>query len=525
MLRISNLKLDVNENENKLIYKVSKMLRLPIDDIDFFSIYKKSIDAREKHQVKYVYTVDITTNNETKYASYKNVEMVKRYKYMKVKNPNIMEMRPVVVGSGYSGLFATLILAEQGYKPILIERGKDITKRKEDIQQLFESGALKEESNIQFGAGGFGVFSDGSLTTSTKDNLKFRVLNELFEAGAAEEVRYLSKPVIGIETSINIINKMCEKITKYGGEIRFEEKLVNLTHENNTLKSIEVKKNNESYKITTNNLVLAMGSSARDTIEMLHLQGVKMTSKSFYVGLRVEHSQKMINEQQYGSFAKHLGNADYSINTKLSNGRNIYTFSMCQGGFIVNSSATEGALVVNGTSYDKQNTQNASSGLLVSVTPKDFGEDHPLAGIKFQQELEEKAFKLGGSNNKAPIQLLGDFLDDKKTTQLGEITPSYKPDITFAELKECLPDFVTESIKEGIQVLNSKLNGCMTKDAILVGVETNSASPVMIDRDYNTLEANIKGVYPCGYGSGHCFGIIASAIDGIKCAEAIIKNI
>ncbi|MDF2557655.1 MAG: hypothetical protein K0R71_1483 [Bacillales bacterium] len=526
VLRISNIKLradfDPSKEKQLLELKIKKILKIKQDKMITFSISKKSIDAREKNNVLLVYSVDVKVENETLYAGIKDVSFFEPIEYVIKKTPKRIT-RPIVVGSGPAGLFCALILAEQGLNPIVVEQGMDVDRRKMAVEKFWKYGVLDPNSNVQFGEGGAGTFSDGKLTTGIKNTRIPKVLKEFVEAGAPKEISYLSKPHIGTDILITVVRNIRKKIERLGGEVRFETKMKELNIENGEIRGVVLENQGNAEAIETDAVVLAIGHSARDTFYMLKDSGVDMIPKAFAVGVRIEHFQKDIDLQQYGNFAKSpiLGASDYKLNAHLPNGRGVFTFCMCPGGHVVAAASEENAVVSNGMSYSTRSGENANSALLVSVTPNDFNGD-VLAAVEFQRKLERKAFELGGGNYFAPVQLVGDFLSDTGSKQLGDIIPTYSPGVTPTDLRECLDDFIIDSLKDGLRVLDKKLAGFMKHDAVLTAVESRSSSPVTIKRNQLSYESNIKGLYPCGEGAGYAGGITSSAVDGIKCAEALM---
>jgi uncharacterized FAD-dependent dehydrogenase len=410
-----------------------------------------------------------------------------------------------------------------GYKPILLERGQDVENRSKNVEQFWEKGILNENSNVQFGEGGAGTFSDGKLTTLIKNPRCRKVLEEFVNHGAPEEILYSYKPHIGTDILKKVVKNLRLKIIELGGEFRFNCLVSDLIIENQKIKGVIV---NNSEDILTEVVVLAVGHSARDTFQMLLNQGVKLKPKAFAIGVRIEHPQNLINEAQYGKFAGHenIGAADYKLVYHATNGRGAYTFCMCPGGVVVNAASEAKGIVTNGMSYFARDGVNANSALLVGVEPSDFKEEHPLAGIEFQRKWERLAFELAGKNYHAPAQLVGDFLLDRPSSGLGDVKPTLKPGITLIELKNCLPDFVVQTLREAIPFFGKKINGFAREDALLTGVETRSSSPVRIERlpDYQSI--NISGLYPAGEGAGYAGGIVSAAVDGIMAAEAIASR-
>lgn len=528
MIRMTNLKFNIKQEVTlKTLEEVAaKKLRVDKSEIKNLRIFKKSLDARKKGDIKYVYSIDFSIKDEKKYSKVKDVCLIEskaEAKCIPIRKP---QNRPIVVGSGPAGLMAGIVLAQAGLKPIIIEQGKSVHERKKDIEAFWEKGKLNVESNVQFGAGGAGTFSDGKLTTGVKNRRIPKVLDELIEAGAPAEIRYLQKPHIGTDILINVVDNLCMKITKLGGEILFSHKLVDIKICDDNIKEILVSHEGIETSFLCDDLILAIGHSARDTVLMLHNRNVEIKAKPFAVGVRIEHKQKCVNETQYGDndLSELLGAADYKLNVHLDNGRGVYTFCMCPGGEVVASASELKRLVTNGMSYYKRDLENANSALLVSINPSDFGSENPLAGIEFQRKLEERAFVAGGCNYHAPVQLVGDFLCDRKSTSNKSVKPSYKPGVKYTDLKEVFDPFIIESLKEGIKELDKKFKGFANPDAVLTAVESRSSSPVTIVRDKDLLSSKVKNMYPCGEGAGYAGGIMSAAVDGIKCAEKIIEK-
>lgn len=518
MLRLENIKIYTDLTDDEVLKEACKKYKLDFKDVKKYSIYKKSIDARDKENIFYNYTVDID------YSGIKNISNIKSVNEeefnLKIDVKRRAETRPVIIGAGPAGLFCGLILIQNGIKPIIIEQGKKVEDRKNDVDEFLETGVLKPNSNVQFGEGGAGTFSDGKLTTNSKNPLCRKVLKEFVNFGAPNQIMYINKPHIGTDNLINVISNMRKYIISKGGIFLFEEKVIDFEIENNKIKSIITNKN---QKIETDTVVLAIGHSARDTIEKLFQKGINMEKKSFSVGVRIEHKQEMINNSQYGYKTKlNLPPAEYKL-AYHGKERSCYTFCMCPGGVVIGSSSNNGEIVTNGMSKFARDGENANSALLVDITPEDFEGDSPLEGIYFQAKLEQKAFELGGSNFFAPIQRVEDFLNNKKTTKIGGIEPTYKPGVTLSNLHELFPEYISQTLKEGILDFDKKIKGFANPDSILTAIESRSSSPVRILRDDN-LESNIKGLYPCGEGVGYAGGIMTAAVDGIKCAIKVLEK-
>lgn len=526
-IRINNIILSLDEDLDILEKKICKKINISKENIKELNIIKKSIDARKKNDIKFNYSVDIICDKEKKVLSRVHDKDVK-FEEIKDVEPiesGVQELRfrPVVVGFGPAGIFAALTLAREGYKPVVYERGEDVHNRTVTVEKFWETGALNLESNVQFGEGGAGTFSDGKLTTRIKDHRCAFVLDELIRAGAPAEIKYESKAHVGTDLLKDVVKNIREEIKNLGGEVNFNSKLEKITYDEGNLKSIIV--NGEEIPCTA--LVLAIGHSSRDTYEMLYKQKVSMDAKAFAIGVRIEHTQELINISQYGDNHNHpkLQAADYRLtyqSEKLKRG--VYSFCMCPGGVVVAAASEEGRLVSNGMSYHARNLENANSALVVTVSPEDFEGDSPLRGMEFQRYYERLAFKLGGGNYKAPVQLVGDFMKDRISTKLGKVTPSYTAGYEFRELKNCLPAYVVEALKEGIINFDKKIKGYASEDAVLTGIETRTSAPVRLNRNETLESINVGGLYPTGEGAGFAGGIISAAVDGIKVAEHIIEK-
>ncbi len=545
MIRISNLKypiekaekkLDLEKLEKELKIKISKMLKIGVEDIQEFRLHKKSIDAREKLGGYYVLAVDISIKNEDKYVNnkhYKHVTKVKEYNYEIPQKT--CDTRPVIIGFGPAGMMAGLVLARAGLRPIIIEQGKDVKRREQDIKEFWENGKLCTSSNVQFGEGGAGTFSDGKLNTNINDPRSQFLMQEFVKASAPEDILYEAKPHVGTDNLRQMVQNIRKEILKYGSAIYFEHKVIDILHDdNNNITGAVVKNltNTTGFTLKTSNIILAIGHSARDTFDMLQKIQQPMEQKPFAIGVRIEHKQKLINDKQYDRYARYLPPADYKLNVRCNfNKRGAYTFCMCPGGYVINASSEENRLVTNGMSYYDRDAENANSALLVEIYPSDFEDpNNPLSGIKFQRELEEKAFIAGGSNYSAPVQRVGDFLEgvssiNSNLTLNPKITPTFKPSFTPANFKDIVPEFVYETLKFAILEMNKKIKGFSNEDAILTGLETRSSSPVRVLRGDNFESTKFNGLYPCGEGCGHAGGIVSAGIDGMKCAEAILDKL
>ncbi len=526
MLRVSGIKLSLDEDKPHIIKKICKKLRVNESDIIGCKIFRQSIDARKSNMIYFVYTVDVELKEEKSVLNRikdKDVTITPdmEYKYVKTGD-EILNCRPVVAGTGPAGLFAGLLLARMGYRPLLLERGADVDTRTDIVRSFWKTGRLDKECNVQFGEGGAGTFSDGKLTTLIKDKRCRKIIEEMVRAGAPEEITYSYKPHVGTDILKTVVKNIREKIVDLGGEVRFHSRVTDIIVERNNLTGIVI---NDSEKLDVQAMILAIGHSARDTFAMLYDKGVIMTPKAFSIGVRIEHPQELIDRAQYKQFAGHkrLGPAEYKLAYHSPGGRSAYTFCMCPGGMVVAAASEEGCVVTNGMSEYARSERNANSALLVGVTPEDFGSSHPLAGVEFQRRWEKKAFELGGGNYGSPVQLVGDFLADRPSTTLGEVKPSYTGPVVPAEMKNCLPDYVISTMKEAILDFDRKLEGFALPEAVLTGVETRSSSPVRIQRDGNCC-SNIAGLYPAGEGAGYAGGIVSAAVDGMRVAEKIVSR-
>lgn len=518
MIRIRQIKINLDSKQD-IKDKVSKLLHINVNEIKNLKINKKSLDARKKDNLFYVYEVDIEVENEKKLLrKYKSNDIFETPNEEYLFPPKKEIDQPIIIGCGPAGLFCAYILSEQGYNPIIYERGEKVEDRVKTIEEFWNTNKLNINSNIQFGEGGAGTFSDGKLNTLTKDkfNRQKKVFEIFIENGAPEEIMYINNPHIGTDILRTVIINMRNKIISNGGKINYNSKLEDIIIENNEVQSIIV--NGET--IPCKNLILAIGHSARDTFEMLSTKDLDMSAKPFAVGVRIEHPQKLINIHQYGEkYYKDLPPASYKLTYQTKQNRGVYSFCMCPGGYVVNASSEEGLLAVNGMSNHARDTENANSALVVTISPDDFG-NNPLDGIKFQRELERKAYIEG--NKLIPVQLYKDYKSNEKSTSINSINVITKGSYSLGNLNNIFPSYINESLKEAIEYFNTKIEGYSNPDAILLGVESRTSSPVRIPRDENGL-SKIKGLYPCGEGCGYAGGITTAAIDGLKTAENLIK--
>lgn len=522
MLLVRNIRLNIKEIEDKdaIKRKVIKKLRINSSDLKGFRIVKESVDARKKPDIYITFTLLVEVNDEIRVIE-KSIEDVSIYmeeviEPVKRGNEELKE-RPLIVGFGPAGLFCALTLAEGGLNPIVIEMGEDVDKRTETVDDFWKSGKLNLKSNVQFGEGGAGTFSDGKLTTRIKDHRIDKVLDVFIEEGADEEIKYRSKPHVGTDVLKGIVKNIRKRIIKLGGEVRFNSRLEEIISENGKILGAFV----EGERINCSVLVLCLGHSSRDTYSMLFNKGVKLESKSFALGFRVEHLQEKMDRAQYGDIvSSYLRASEYSLATRTSVGRGVYSFCMCPGGFVVNSSSEDGMLCINGMSYHARDGKNANSAIVTTVGPEDYG-FHPLDGVAFQREMEKKAFILGGSNNYAPCQTVEDFLSKKKSSNINSVKPSVKPGFKLEELHNFYPYNLGDAIEEGMRIFGRRIKG-FDKEGIFTGIETRTSAPLRIVRKDNYESISHGGLYPCGEGAGYAGGIMSAAVDGIKVAESIL---
>lgn len=537
MIRITEIKLPLEHKPSDIIAAVIKKLGINATDLVEYTIFKRGIDARKANAILLAYTLDVTVKGETKVlAKLTKDPHVKlapdtSYKFV-AQAPENLETRPVVVGLGPSGLFAALVLAQSGFKPLVLERGKAVRERTKDTFNFWRKSELNTESNVQFGEGGAGTFSDGKLYSQIKDPNHYgrKVLNEFVTAGAPEEILYVSHPHIGTFRLVGMVEKMRETIIALGGEIRFESRVddIEIAPDANGQSQVQALILASGERIAANHVVLAVGHSARDTFEMIHKRGIFIEAKPFSIGFRIEHPQSLIDNARHGPNAQHpiLGAADYKLVHHASNGRSVYSFCMCPGGTVVASASEEGCVVTNGMSQYSRNERNANAGIVVGITPEvDFPGD-PLAGMELQRKWERQAYLLGGSTYQAPGQLVGDFLANQPSTEFGAVTPSYTPSVHLTNLDTALPEYVISAIREAIPQFAKQIKGFDLADAILTGVETRTSSPIRIKRNDDNLQSiNTKGLYPTGEGAGYAGGILSAGVDGIRVAEAVALSI
>ncbi len=526
MIRVGGIRVSLDTDFSDLVTLCVKKIRISRERIKTVRLAKKSVDARKKNDVHFIISLDIEAKGEE--SLLKSLKNAEKYEPVRYKVPVIENApyRPVIAGFGPAGMFAALVLAMAGAKPIVLERGGDVDSRCRAVEEFQNGGRLDTECNIQFGEGGAGTFSDGKLTTGIKDRRIGWVFERLVEFGAPDEILYLAKPHIGTDKLRGAVKALRERVKALGGEVCFNSRFCGFETENGILSAVSYIRNGEKHTINTGSLILASGHSARDVFELLYDENIDLSQKSFSVGVRAEHLRKDIDRAMYGDFAGHpaLKAADYKLAVHLPNGRTLYTFCMCPGGYVVAASSEEGRLAVNGMSCFARDAENSNSALLVNVDPADYGSDHPLAGMYFQRELEEKAFIAGGRDYHAPAAVLGDFLEGRISRKLGRVKPSYRPAVRFAPPEEYLPDFVCESLRLGIKEMGKKIRGFDDKDTLLTGIESRSSSPVRINRGEDLQSLSLKGLYPCGEGAGYAGGIVSAAVDGMKCAEAVCER-
>ncbi|RMT77970.1 hypothetical protein ALP42_04737 [Pseudomonas savastanoi pv. nerii] len=531
MLRITELKLPIDHPEEDL--RVALLQRLGIDSSELldFTLFKRSYDARKKSsELCFIYTIDFQVSDEQallrKLGDDRHVGPAPDVSYKVVGHaPEGLTERPIVVGFGPCGILAGLLLAQMGFKPIILERGTEVRQRTKDTWALWRKNVLNPESNVQFGEGGAGTFSDGKLYSQIKDP-KFigrKVLHEFVKAGAPEEILYVSKPHIGTFRLTGVVENMRHQIEALGGEVRFQQRVTDLMIEDGQLLGVQL---DSGEQIESRHVILALGHSARDTFRMLHGRGVFMEAKPFSVGFRIEHPQSLIDRARLGKYAGHpkLGAADYKLVHHASNGRSVYSFCMCPGGTVVAATSEPGRVVTNGMSQYSRNERNANSGIVVGISPEQDFPGSPLAGIELQERLESHAYLLGGSSYEAPAQLVGDFIAGRASTALGSVEPSYKPGVKLVDLADALPAFAIEAIREALPAFDKQIKGFSLHDAVLTGIETRTSAPLRITRGPTLQSLNTKGLYPAGEGAGYAGGILSAGVDGIRVAEALVRD-
>ncbi len=524
MIRIANLKAPLDFGSLKTF--AANALKIPQSALADVRLHKKSVDARDKGDVHFVFSLDIEFTPGFRFDEKRlpRGASCARPEESAYRPPEASSLsgRPLVIGLGPSGLFAALILAQAGARPVVVERGRPVNERARDVNAFWRGGALDPSSNVQFGEGGAGAFSDGKLTTGISDPRCGFVLRTLFEHGAPEEILYLSKPHVGTDRLPAVVKSIREEILRLGGEVLFETRLTELVIECGRVVAAKLENNGQIREVPAENVVLAVGHSARDTFSALYAAGVPMRAKPFSIGARIEHPQRLIDRAQYGASAEHpaLGAADYKLSARLPGGRGVYTFCMCPGGQVVAAASEPGGVVTNGMSRFARDGANANSALLVDVRPEDYG-GTPLDGIAFQRRWERAAFQAGGGDYRAPAQLVGDFFKGIRSKAARSVAPSYQPSVLFGSLDESLPDFALRAMREALPLLDRRLAGFAHPDAVLTGVETRSSSPLSIPRGQDFM-SEIAGLYPCGEGAGYAGGIMSAAVDGVRCAEALI---
>ncbi|OEO24175.1 hypothetical protein AX279_20360 [Pseudomonas sp. J237] len=531
MLRITELKLPLDHPEEALRPAIAQRLGISDDALLDFTLFKRSYDARKKSsELQFIYTIDCAVHDEAalleKFAEDRHISVSPDISYKPAGVAKTApEQRPIVVGFGPCGIFAALILAQAGLKPIVLERGKEVRQRTKDTWGLWRKNVLNPESNVQFGEGGAGTFSDGKLYSQIKDPkfLGRKVLTEFVKAGAPEEIMYVSKPHIGTFRLTGVVATMREEIKALGGEVRFEQRVSDVLIEDGQLQGV-VLENGE--QLHSRHVILALGHSSRDTFRMLHSRDVFMEAKPFSVGFRIEHPQSIIDRARLGKYAGHpkLGAADYKLVHHAKNGRSVYSFCMCPGGTVVAATSEPNRVVTNGMSQYSRNERNANAGIVVGITPEQDYPGGPLAGVELQEQLESHAYILGGSTYEAPGQLVGDFIAGKPSTGLGSVEPSYKPGVKLGDLAPSLPDFAIEAIREALPAFEKQIRGFSMHDAVLTGIETRTSSPLRITRNAELQSLNVKGLFPAGEGAGYAGGILSAGVDGIRVAEAVIHD-
>ena len=526
MLRIDGIALEPGEPEAALLARCAEILRLPAGEIESLRVVRRSVDARR--EVFVVCSVHVSVRHEERVlrkVRSRQVSRVRKERYCPPRACPPRELPPVVVGAGPAGLFAALILAQAGARPILLERGEPVERRQRDVEDFWRAGALREASNVQFGEGGAGAFSDGKLNTGTKDLRHRYILGKLVELGAPESILTDAKPHVGTDYLHRVLLNLRRELIRLWTDIRFGHRAADVECEGDRLAALVVEGPEGAYRLPCRQAVLSVGHSARDTVEMLYDRGAAMEAKPFAVGVRIEHLQREMDMAQYGRYAgcPGLPVSSYKLSCHLPNGRSVFSFCVCPGGTVVAAASEQGRAVTNGMSLYARDGTNINGGLLVNVTPADFGGASPLAGITFQRRIEEAAFDLGGGNFTAPAQLVGDFLAGRPSAAAGRVKPTYRPGVRFTDLRRCLPPFVSESLSLALPELNDRVRGFAQPEAVLTAVESRSSAPVRILRD-EAGQSNLRGLYPCGEGAGYAGGIMSAAADGIRAGEQILES-
>ncbi|WMP18101.1 NAD(P)/FAD-dependent oxidoreductase [Thiothrix lacustris] len=530
MIRITDLRLPLEYPADSLSTAIAERLGITIAELLDFNVFKRGYDARKRDAIVLVYTIDVTVQDETAllatFSADPHIKIAPDTTYRFVAHlQEAPDLRPVIVGFGPCGLMAGLVLAQMGFRPIILERGKKVRERTKDTWGLWRKNQLNPESNVQFGEGGAGTFSDGKLYSQIKDPKHYgrKVLTEFVKAGAPEEILYVSKPHIGTFRLVKMVENMRAQIEALGGEIRFQQQVTDVLIEDGHLRGVMLA---TGEQIRTDHVILALGHSARDTFQMLHERGVFMEQKPFSLGFRIEHPQTLIDQARFGKHAGNelLGAADYKLVHHAKNGRDVYSFCMCPGGQVVAAASEPGRVVTNGMSQYSRAERNANAGIVVGITPKDYP-GNPLAGIEFQRQWESRAYELGGGNYEAPGQLVGDFIKGIASTQLGSVEPSYQPGVHLTDLATSLPKYAIEAIREALPAFERQIKGFSMYDAVLTGVETRTSSPLRMTRGEDLQSLNVKGLFPAGEGAGYAGGILSAGVDGIRVAEALATQL